>query len=502
MGSSTVTLVDSAGRTVKTTDNGDGTATLATSSSGGGAAANIKIQDVTGTNTANVSAASALKTDGSAVTQPVSASALPLPAGAATAAKQPALGTAGTASADVVSVQGVASMTALKVDGSGVTQPVSAATLPLPAGASTSAKQPALGTAGTAATDVLTVQGITSMTALKVDGSAVTQPVSASSLPLPTGASTAAKQPTLGTAGSASADVLSVQGVASMTALKVDGSGVTQPVSGTVTANAGTSLNTSALALDATLTGGTQLARISDGTNTASILKSDGTSAGQNSQLVAGGHLTVAFTTSTVQAVGSTDAANFAWVTVHITSQGGSSTVTFQSSNDNTNWVSSALTNAGAFANSATTTGVWVGGHVGRYFRLNVTGIASGTTAGTIEFFASPRLSTVIQTSQLGSWTVSTNAAAATTGGYSFSNITTATTTTVKSGAGTLHALVINTKGVASTATIYDNTSASGTKIGTVDTSLGTGTNIYDVAFATGLTIVTAATADITAVYK
>jgi hypothetical protein len=53
---------------------------------------------------------------------------------------------------------------------------------------------------------------------------------------LPTGASTAAKQPALGTAGSASADVLSVQGIASMTALKVDGSAVTQPVSGTVTA--------------------------------------------------------------------------------------------------------------------------------------------------------------------------------------------------------------------------------------------------------------------------
>jgi hypothetical protein len=63
---------------------------------------------------------------------------------------------------------------------------------------------------------------------------------------LPTGASTAAKQPALGTAGSASADVLSVQGVASMTALKVDGSAVTQPVSGTVTANLGTAAVTNA----------------------------------------------------------------------------------------------------------------------------------------------------------------------------------------------------------------------------------------------------------------
>jgi hypothetical protein len=66
----------------------------------------------------------------------VSAVALPLPAGAATAAKQPAIGTAGTAAADVLSVQGVAGATAVKTDGSAVTQPVSAAALPLPASAS------------------------------------------------------------------------------------------------------------------------------------------------------------------------------------------------------------------------------------------------------------------------------------------------------------------------------------------------------------------------------
>jgi hypothetical protein len=64
--------------------------------------------------------------------------------------------------------------------------------------------------------------------------------VSATSLPLPTGAATEAKQPALGTAGTPSADVITVQGAVSMTALKVDGSAVTQPVSGTVTANAGT----------------------------------------------------------------------------------------------------------------------------------------------------------------------------------------------------------------------------------------------------------------------
>lgn len=168
-----------------------------------------------------------LLVNGSSVVQPISASSLPLPTGASTSAKQPSLGTAGTASTDVLTVQGIAAMTPLLTDGSGSTQPISVASLPLPTGAATSAKQPALGTAGTASSDVITVQGIASMTALKTDSSATTQPISAASLPLPTGAATAAKQPALGTAGSASSDVVTVQGVTSMTPLKVDGSGVT-----------------------------------------------------------------------------------------------------------------------------------------------------------------------------------------------------------------------------------------------------------------------------------
>jgi len=53
-------------------------------------------------------------------------------------------------------------------------------TITLPTGAATAAKQPALGVAGTPSTDVLTVQGAVGMTVLKVDGSAVTQPISGS----------------------------------------------------------------------------------------------------------------------------------------------------------------------------------------------------------------------------------------------------------------------------------------------------------------------------------
>lgn len=74
----------------------------------------------------SLTTAGALRTDGSTVIQPISAASLPLPSGAATAAKQPALGTAGSSSADVITVQGAGGMTALKTDGSGATQPVSA----------------------------------------------------------------------------------------------------------------------------------------------------------------------------------------------------------------------------------------------------------------------------------------------------------------------------------------------------------------------------------------
>jgi hypothetical protein len=74
--------------------------------------------------------------------------------GASTAAKQPALGTAGTASADVISVQGIASMTPLLATGTG--------------------------SAGTAATGVVTVQGIASMTKLLVTPDSVALPANQS----------------------------------------------------------------------------------------------------------------------------------------------------------------------------------------------------------------------------------------------------------------------------------------------------------------------------------
>lgn len=68
-------------------------------------------------------------------------------------------------------------------------------------------------TAGSDATTAVAVQGITG-------GKAI--PVTVSSSALPTGAATAAKQPALGTAGTASSDVITVQGIASGTNLNVN----------------------------------------------------------------------------------------------------------------------------------------------------------------------------------------------------------------------------------------------------------------------------------------
>jgi len=113
---------------------------------------------------------------------------------------------------------------------------------------------------------------------------------------LPTGASTSAKQPALGVAGTASADVITVQGIASMTALKVDGSAVTQPVSGTVTANAGTNLNTSALALES----GGNLATIKTNTDNLALAQASTTS-GQKGNLPLGAVTTSAPSYTTAQ---------------------------------------------------------------------------------------------------------------------------------------------------------------------------------------------------------
>lgn len=99
--------------------------------------------------------------------------------------------------------------------------------------------------------------------------------------------------------------------------------------------------------------------------------------------------------------------------------------------------------------------------------------------------------------------TISASNVAASTGGYSFSHLAANGTTTIKSGAGTLHTVSINNTGTTDTVTIYDNTAGSGSVIAVIGSSVET-TLKYDLAFSTGLTVVIAGTTapDVTFTYK
>lgn len=84
---------------------------------------------------------------------------------------------------------------------------------------------------------------------------------------------------------------------------------------------------------------------------------------------------------------------------------------------------------------------------------------------------------------------------------HAYNHISSATTTTAKSGAGILRSIVVNTT-AAGTITVYDNTAGSGTVIAVLKASIVENSYIYDLAFTTGLTIVTAAASDLTVVYE
>lgn len=166
---------------------------------------------------------------------------------------------------------------ALRIDGSGSTQPISATNL------STNIAQ-------VGGTNTDTNSGSKSAGTIRVV-LATDQPALSNKLlvtpDLPSGASTAAKQPALGTAGSASADVITIQGITSMTPLIV---------SGTVTANAGTNLNTSLLAVES----GGNLASIKTDVDNLNLAQASTTS-GQKGNLTLGAVTTAAPTYTTAQ---------------------------------------------------------------------------------------------------------------------------------------------------------------------------------------------------------
>jgi len=152
---------------------------------------------------------------------------------------------------------------------------------------------------------------------------------------------------------------------------------------------------------------------------------------------------------------------------------------------------------------------------------ISFTRLASGTDSVTIVPSGTQAVSGTVSATQSGTWNVnnisgtvslptgaateSTLAALSNKFNNNYENINTNTTTTVKSGSGVLKRIVVNKVGGASnTCTIYDNTTATGTIIGTIDPVHTQMVFEYDVVFNTGLTIVTATgtAADLTIVYQ
>jgi hypothetical protein len=183
--------------------------------------------------------------------------------------------------------------------------------------------------------------------------------------------------------------------------------------SGTVTANIGT---TNGLALDATLTGGTQQTKITDGTNVAGIGPASGSQSSNTYQQVGGTFQSQAFSVSAAGNGTAYDAGGYASVKVQITAlYTGSTSVTFQCSNDNANWQSTALVQSSVGTATAVSTtnsvSLFHGPLSGRYFRLVFAGTQSaGSTAGTIVFSTTPdtmqSIGGTVLATQNGTWTV------------------------------------------------------------------------------------------------
>src|SRR5258707_335692 len=250
---------------------------------------------------------------------------------------------------------------------------------------------------------------------------------------------------------------------ANTTAWKVDGSGVTQPVSGTVTANAGTNLNTSALALEAghlatidshipaqgqalaaasvpVVLPATQITTLTPPAAITGFALEAGHLANIDTHTPAQGQATMANSSPVVIAsnqsdlpvkgdfaeqsglsagalnadlVPSTDVSAYAWLSLHITAVAVGATITFQASNDNfATQVESVnlarVSSSTTISSTSTTTGIFEGPVNFRYFRARQTAWTSGSTTGVLELYTVPKaLNTVPSAaSQAGTWTV------------------------------------------------------------------------------------------------
>lgn len=212
-------------------------------------AAQVGGSDGTNLRALKVSSTGVLSTDGSATTQPVSGSLgrtwnLASGSDSVAAVQSGAWSTGRTWSLlnTTDSVNAVQSGTWNITNISG--------TISLPTGAATAANQ---------------TTGNSSLSSIDGKLNSLGQKASAASVPVVI----ASDQSSVPVTATGSGNFTVVQPTGTNLHTVVDSGSIT--VSGTVTANAGTNLNTSALALDATLTGGTERTKITDGTTNAAV---------------------------------------------------------------------------------------------------------------------------------------------------------------------------------------------------------------------------------------
>jgi len=218
-------------------------------------------------------------------------------------------------------------------------------------------------------------------------------------------------------------------------------------------------------------------------------------------------------------------------------------TLTFQASNDNINFLSYAVqntnvspTNGPATSTTNVSNIIYAAPIQFRYLRIRMTSYTSGSAQGTLELYTTSdshyagatsiiggnisnntadsgnpvkiggvynSIKPILTSGNRGDLQLSQNGAQIVEQYFSYTHISTTTTTTIKSGAGFVHNISVNTKGTAaSIVTVYDNTTATGTVIGIIDSLNLSGLFLSDVAFATGLTIVTTGAPDLTVSYR
>lgn len=192
---------------------------------------------------------------------------------------------------------------------------------------------------------------------------------------------------------------------------------------------------------------------------------------------------------------------------IDITVDTNGNTVVYEQSEDNVDWkavsglsISTVGTNGCAISDTTA---------VGRqfpkryeFFRARVSVFVSGTVTVTARLHknAAPicNSNSSLQSGAQSIGTVGLNAGTNSIGslnGFTYTHITTAATTTPKSGAGVLHTICVNSLGtISSSITVDDATSATTPTIAVINSLTLLGCQTFDVAFATGLTLVTTGT--------